>query len=636
MTTIDLSQPLALTAGPHVFVARSGNNIRLRHAVSGSILDTTLAELGRAGVGERDAPETSARALEVVASTAAAKASQLAEHVCEIETGARSDGRGGEIRRPEYDINATTQEQRIVRKMEDLRVHHAVTMSRATLMRHLKRFRESGPAGLVDKRATRTRGPLDRLDDKVYQALTEVMVKQKNATTGTRSRVIMQVEALLMRTPVAGRPEMPSKASMYRYIDALDGGRHTTGSATTRRSRAARPNRTFADTSRLLPGSEVQVDTHTLDLLIQTPEGPARPYLTIMLDVASRSVLSWTLRLEATKGVDHAFLLAGALFPPELRPDRSTWREVVRAHRPDLRLRSGAEVDQARCLRPYVFPRLITMDNGKDYVGNTFLSAVAKWRIDAHFSAPHTPVDKAKVERMFRTIETLLIQHLPGYVGGGSGDRGYEVEKDPKLLDFRSLYEVLEDWFLFEWQNRPHEGLRDRLDPSILYTPNQVLARASELTSTLRIPMSLNDLIDLMPTEFRRIGDTGVQLNNRHYDDDELHPLRHSKSSYPNKNGRWKVKYDPYNPSFVWVEGRDGQWIVCQARDSHLYTQPYVGQLAPSPESERSAVARIGSEQVGIAIPLPAIRPPAHHPEDFEDDFEDLEPLDTFDPDEED
>ena len=64
---------------------------------------------------------------------------------------------------------------------------------------------------------------------------------QTNLSTGTRSRLIGQVgiEAKQLGLPV------PSRATLYRVVDNLAGSKHPLGNATTRRTQANRPDRTW-------------------------------------------------------------------------------------------------------------------------------------------------------------------------------------------------------------------------------------------------------------------------------------------------------------------------------------------------------------------------------------------------------
>jgi len=119
----------------------------------------------------------------------------------------------------------------------------------------------------------------------VIAALAEVMSNRTKASTGTRLRLLELTAQLLDQRHGTGVVPIPSTSTLSRLIADLDRGRMTTGSAKTRRSLANRPD------------------------------------LTIMLDVATRSMVSAVLRPGSTKCVDLVVALARALVPYDQRPD---------------------------------------------------------------------------------------------------------------------------------------------------------------------------------------------------------------------------------------------------------------------------------------------------------------------------
>jgi putative transposase len=395
---------------------------------------------------------------------------------------------------------------------------------------------------------------------------------------------------------------MPSRSTLYRYLKAMTDGKHVTGSARTRQSLANRPQRTFGYVMASLPGEEVQVDSTKMDVLVRLPNGgTTRPILTIAVDVFSRSILAATIRLDATKGVDHALLLAHMLTPPENRPDRTAYRAALASRSSNTALLSQEERRALESARPFVHPRRIQMDNGKDYASSVFLSALNKFGIDATLSAPHTPTDKAIVERTFGSINTLFTQYLPGYVSRSPEHRGFKVEEQ-ELIDVFTLYELFDDWVLKVWQNRAHEGLRDPWDASTSYSPNQMLRAASRVTSTLYLPLSYEDYIGLLPTHYASITATGVRFNNKHYDSPELHPYRGRKSSNTQQNGKWAIKVDPYNSLAVWVAADDDRYVECRLRNEGRFDFAHTEDMLPGELDERLEVAASNAALNGAPV----------------------------------
>src|SRR5690606_34896446 len=152
--------------------------------------------------------------------------------------------------------------------------------------------------------------------------------------------------------------KLPGRSAWYELVARLGHGKHATGSRKTRKSLANRPkNRAMGRSEPLLPGSQVEVDTNTMDLQVRTPKGERkRARLSLMLDVHSRTIMAFTFRLESTKSVDHTLLLAQAVTPRANRPARSQIRDLVRRKHPDLPLLSDEEYEQHAAAQPFIFP----------------------------------------------------------------------------------------------------------------------------------------------------------------------------------------------------------------------------------------------------------------------------------------
>ncbi|GAB3123318.1 DDE-type integrase/transposase/recombinase [Glaciibacter psychrotolerans] len=614
MPTLDTNAPILLDDGEHVVVQCQNPFVRLRRTADGEMFDLNFTELARRQVGIPATIPIQARALDALSPAAAGSVNEWLRNVVEVLTGCTFDG----TPLAGYDPSTISQNQRVEMRISEL-VAAGKSVSRATFMRKIKAYREHGAAALIDGRSIRQGGPFDMLNTDVFDALCTVIANQTSRSTGTKSRLIIETRALLIKQFGSNAPVVPPPASMYRYIDTLTKGKHTTGSASTRRSLADRPQRQFGFNFQALAGAEVQVDSTPMDILVKSPSGEiVRPVLTIMLDVATRSILASSLRMEATKGTDHVTLLAEALVPPANRPDLTLFRRMLQDRTPGHRFLDADERRALESKRPYIYPRRIMMDNGKDYISSTFLAAAAQFGIDITTSAPRTPVHKAMVERMFGSINSLFTQHLPGYVGRSPEFRGNKVEEEP-LLHIFALRELFDDWVLKNWQNRPHSSLRDPLSPTVLLTPNQMCAQASELTSTLHLPLTEDDFITLLPTSFRTIRSTGIEFNSRVYDSRKLDDYRGKKSNDRAHKGFWEVKSDPYRPLQLWVRSPEHKWIACRARDEEVLLAPHTaGAFIGRRNTDREDVAIMDSLRVGV---------PMHG--SFEDDAPTEETIDT-------
>jgi putative transposase len=633
MNTIAFDTDLKLTDGTYRVVGAAGGLLRLQNQGTGVHSTSHIAELLPRLVEPPVWAPVSPQELTGLPPAERKEVEEWAEHIEEMATGKRP---GHDTPRPQYDPATTSSNERVDAKVEELKAR-GWPASPASLKRKKTLWQQGGAAALIDRRRNKKVGKLDRANEDVVDAIIAVAQREVKRSTKTQGRLHDLVEAELTKRFVDSEmPAMPSRATMYRHFNALTEGKHTTGKATTRRSLAKRPSRTYRSRRALLPGDEAQVDSTKLDMLVKVHglKDPVRPTLTILQDRATRSIIASTLRIDAATGYDHALLLAQALVPFELRSDRSAHRALVGARRPEFPLLPAEQHRNLERTRPFIFPRRIMTDNGKDFLSTVFTSACAKYGIDITTAAVVTPTDKGIVERNFGSIVSLFTQTLPGYVGDHPVNRGENVE-DEDLLDLATLAELLDDWILNVWQNRKHDGLRDPFEPSITYSPNQAYDAALAFTGSIGLPLGPNDFIDLLPVEHRVIGTVGIEFRNRHYDSDELRPYRHTASRDPKHGNKWEIRFNPYDAIHIWVRSPEDTWIECTWRQAGMLNQPHFGDISRELHADARAAIRSGFAREQAALngtPMPTGSPnPTPEPEPLDADllaaFTEFEPF---------
>jgi hypothetical protein len=117
-----------------------------------------------------------------------------------------------------------------------------------TVQRMRARYRDQGLWGLVDERSARGSTPTGNVDERVVYAARTVIAAQTGTSTGTRSRVVDRIRDLLDELHGPGAVELPSRTTLYRLLDTLSKGRHTFGTATTRRTTALKPDGVYTAT----------------------------------------------------------------------------------------------------------------------------------------------------------------------------------------------------------------------------------------------------------------------------------------------------------------------------------------------------------------------------------------------------
>lgn len=580
MHTLDLNAPLRLHSGEYLVAGHHGSLLKLRNNATGDYMTMHISDVTLNLLEPPTRVPANIRELESLTKKESKKLDIYASHIQEMITGDRPDQPGASPR-PEYDPASTTLNERVAAKGDEL-ARMGIPSSRATLMRKKKEFETAGSAALLDRRTVRKESPLDRADSRVIEALTRVIAAQTNESTGTGKRLYELTQNELLTAHPGDAIPMPSLSTFYRYLGYLTKGKYTTGSAPTRRTAANTPKRPFGTARRLRPGQEVQIDSSPWDVLVRREDGTiGRAVLTIMVDVATRSIIASSVRPDAAKGVDHAFLIAQCLVPRKLRPGSDElWRLTAR-RMPWADLLSAEQRDAVDATRPFIYPERIMMDNGADFRSGVFESACRKFGISLTYAAPHTPTDKAIVERTFHSIKTSFAQDLPGFKGGAVSERGRGIDDKP-LMDIATLADKFDEWVARVWQNRPHDSLRDPMFPTVKLTPNEMYNASFDLAASLPLPLTADDYIDLMPREGRMITTKGVQMNNRFYDSIELQPFRNVPSANASENGKWEVRYNPYDPRLIWVAHPDGYWMECTWRDEAMFTQPFADEILSS------------------------------------------------------
>ncbi|WP_211328451.1 hypothetical protein [Thermomonospora umbrina] len=343
-----------------------------------------------------------------------AAAKEWERHIVEVITGLPPEAEPGAVPRPEYDPQTRTVKERAAAKAAELGVGLRTVFVRRA--RHV----EQGLWGLVDQRAVREWQATGRGDARVVQAVREALDAETQASTGTRSRLIWKVTKALEAVHGPGVVPLPGRTTFYRLIDSLSTGRHTFGSASTRRQLANRPEGPFEPTSADRPGEQVQIDSTPLDVMVLLDGGvTVRADLAIAVDVATRTICAAVLRPAGTKAVDASLLLAKMLVPEPMRPG---WSQSLAMSRSLLPHASLMDIDarMEAAAKPVIVPDGVVIDGGKVFVSDTFMRACERLGISVQRARQNTPTDKAVVEATFPSINTLFTQYLAGHTGSNT------------------------------------------------------------------------------------------------------------------------------------------------------------------------------------------------------------------------
>jgi len=561
---------VAFEGDEHLVVGLAGTQVRLRADAGGEQVVLAGHLMAAADFAVLDSVSLPVMEpfglLESLPAEVVAEAERWRDHLVEMTTGLPPGAAPGTAACPGFDPSTTSAADRLQAKAAELGI------SARTIERKRARFEAQGLWGLVDQRAARTFEATGQTDARLVEVLRELITAETDASTGTRSRLIRRATKRVEELHGEGAVPLPGRSAFYELVDRMTVGRHTFGSAVTRRQTANRPAGAFTATAAARPGEQVQIDSTPIDVLVFACDGvPVRADLTIVVDVASRTIAAAVLRPVGTKAVDAALLLAKMLVPEPMRPG---WADALRmsaSRLPHERLLTIDARMREAAARPVIVPEQVVIDHGRVFVSETFARACDRLGISIQPARKDTPTDKAVVEATFTAIKTLFAQHVAGFKAANTQQRGRDVAP---VWTLDQLQDLLDEWLIVGWQHRPHDALRDPHAPRRMLTPNERYAALVAIAGYLPLTLTGTDYLELLPVKWRAINDYGIRIDYRTYDCRALGDYRREHSGLTGKRGLWEVHYDPYDLSQVFLRTRDG-WITVPWTHRAMVTAPF-------------------------------------------------------------
>jgi hypothetical protein len=361
---------------PAVVIGIAGTRVRMADE-EGTVTIATVTELAASPRFEFPAAAPAEHAgpgigLEGLPAAAVEEASWWEAHIAEVVYGLRPDVPAGTPPRPECDPERTTLTGRERAKAAELTAEgRPVTAS--TVKHRRQRWEARGLTGLAGHRAARRMRPAGRADDQAVDAMRQSIKEAEKASPKTTGFIIWRAREILDGSGYDGA--VPSERTLYRLFGTLSHGRHVTGSASTRRPPAGRPDGMSGSLAVAAPGEVVQVGSTPLDVLVLLDDGvPGRVEMTGLIDVATRVVPAAVLR-PATKAADASVLLARALTPEPVRPGWPEALKMARSVLPYERLLAVDDRLEQAAARPVIVPDTIVIDHGAVFVSAAFRSA---------------------------------------------------------------------------------------------------------------------------------------------------------------------------------------------------------------------------------------------------------------------
>lgn len=282
-----VSRPAGLTVGEQVrfggslwtvmsVAGRSVELIDVAGARTVALIAELFADVDFAVVSPsaRRVPLPSSARLEGLPQETIAKARWWERHLAEVVSGLPPDSAPDAVPRPGFEPGGTTLRQREIAKCQELAAAGQL-IPLSTLQRQRHRYESAGLWGLVDSRLSPQR--VSAADPRLLAALRTAVDGERNRSTGTVGRLRRRVEQILAAEGVDPVEVMPARATFYRLVARVAAGRHTFGSAPTRRSLAQQPDGPFGAVTVLRPGEWTQIDSTPLDVRVVLDDGTVGP-----------------------------------------------------------------------------------------------------------------------------------------------------------------------------------------------------------------------------------------------------------------------------------------------------------------------------------------------------------------------
>jgi putative transposase len=340
--------------------------------------------------------------------------------------------------------------------------------------------------------------------------------------------------------------QLPEMTTFRRWVEVILPGRHTTGSAVTRRTTSNRPEDSYEAVTASRVGEVVMLDTTPLDVMCYDPveDITYTVELTIAIDVASRTILAWRFKPKGTKAADAGALIGDAMTPEPMRPG---WPDKLRHATLKLACEPLLSLDEryaAAAARPVVFPEKIIIDHGKAFASQAVKDACRRYGISVQDARAYRPTDKPQVEAAFKTIRSDFSQHVAGYKGYKVDQRGRQAEQHARwtLSDIEFFFA---EYIISVYQRRHHTGLVLPGFDNLKLSPNDAYRILVHKSGYVACPTDPNLYLELLPIEWLTIQHYGIQFNYLQYRAPVIRRLAGVKSPYLEMGGKWPIRVDP-------------------------------------------------------------------------------------------
>ena len=404
-------------------------------------------------------------------------------------------------------------------RKEAHRLGQSLGVSARTVRRWLRRYQRAGDLmGLLPGR--RGVQPGQRTLDPAVDAIICFAVEGKLKRSGNCS-VRSVYEAIRGDCEAIGKP-VPARETILRRIKALKADPQCLPAEVAKEVHGRRRLvRGSADAPHALSRVEIDhtlVDTHIVDARDRGPLG--RPWLTLAVDVCTRTIMGFVLTLEAPSRLSVALCLRHAIYP------KDGWLKAIGARGP---------------WPVFGRPQYIYTDNGAEFRSASFRMGCKRQHIENGYRPARTPRFGGTIERLVGTFMRRM-RLIPGNTFNEIlGKRSPFPAQEASLT-----LQDLELWFTNEITAYHHERHR-----TLGSTPLAAWEAAWRTPHGVVVPAHPVDphtlFTDLLPHALRAVKPVGIEWHCLRYRSDALAP-------YVDPDIKRVIRVDPRDISSVWLE----------------------------------------------------------------------------------
>ena len=408
-----------------------------------------------------------------------------------------------------------------------------LNVSRATFYRLIELYREFGtvdvlqPAKLGRRRGTRA------LSSKVEQIIeTEIKRVYLKPTRPTVTHLLAEIHARCAEEGV----ELPHRRTVearIRTVDARVRGLKR-GESHVIQATSVKPGEYTVNR----PLEVVQIDHTEIDIIVVDEQKrepiPARPWLTLAIDVFSRTITGFHISMSAPSRISVGLCLLQSVF------DKAAW----------LQERS---LDQDWPITG--LPEAIHVDNATEFKSRAFVTGCENEGINIIYRPPAQPHFGGHIERLIGTMMGA-VHLLPGTTFSNPMERREYDSAGAARMTLRELENYLAVEITGSYHQRIHAGLQRA--PIAVW-------REFSASASLRMPSDrMKFWISFLPDDRRVLRPDGLHLFG----------LKYWHGALARSVGRSKekmlVRYDPRDISRVFVKLGSGSFVEARWHDLTL------------------------------------------------------------------